>query len=462
MDFIVKRIWYITIPTAMAVLVFQLYWLHNTYLNQQLDFKQTATNSLQKAYDATVLETFGSKKIFSASNTSVSVDLKSDKSKDNDIKEGDIKESDIRKMLSLPKDSNQKFLKVNDKDIDLNRFFSDIMSASSLVKLNQTALNKNYQKELKTRGIVLPFKLKLHKDTKLGADTTAATSIWLKIPGKKDIITAQFTGLTNLLIFKIVWPILLSFLLVVLITGCIWILWRIIHQQKKLEAMKNDFISNISHELKTPLSILTTTNDVLLNFEGMKDPEKTERYLKLSKGELNKLQSLIDGILALTKIEHTHNQLGPFEKVNLEDLLKAIASRFKELPGISIELDLKISQKSTKTWPEALKTIISNLLDNAIKYTVTPEKHIKLTVTEDPRFYWISVIDQGIGIAEHQQAFIFDKFFRVPHGNIHNVKGYGLGLSHVKGLSQKIEAKISVRSKLGEGSVFTIQLKKNG
>lgn len=459
MDFIVKRIWYITIPTAMAVLVFQLYWLRNTYLSQQLEFKQTATNALQKAYDATILENFGDKKIFSTSTTNVSLNVTPDKDRD---KNSDLKESDIKKLLSIPKDSNQKVVKVDDKDIDMNRFFSNVISASSLVKVNQVALSKNYKKELKDRDIFLSFKLTIHKNEKLAPDTTVATSIRFKIPSKKEIIDAQFTGLTGLLIVKIIWPIVLSFLLIILITGCIWILWRIIYQQKKLETMKNDFISNISHELKTPLSILTTTNDVLLNFEGMKDPEKTERYLKLSKDELYKLQGLVDGILALTKIEHKDNQLGPFEKVNIEDLLKAIASRFKELPGISIELDLKINDKTIKTWPEALRTIISNLVDNAIKYTVTPDKQVKLTVTEDQKFYWFSVEDRGIGIAQHQMPFIFDKFYRVPHGDIHDVKGYGLGLSHVKSLLGKMEAKINSSSKLGEGSVFTIQLRKNG
>lgn len=456
MDFIVKRIWYITIPTAMAVLVFQLYWLHNTYLSQQLNFKQTATNALQKAYDASIFETLGSSRTFSMSTASVALDIESNKSA-----KDEIKKSEIKKLLSIPKDSNQRLMKMDDVGIDMNRFISDIMSASSSIRPSPAVLKKNYQKELKSRDILLPFQLTTHQNEKLGIDTLNANLISLKIPGKKETITAQFTGLTNLLIIRIIWPIVLSFLLIVLITGCIWILWRIIYQQKKLEVMKNDFISNISHELKTPLSILTTTNDVLLNFDGMKDPEKTERYLRLSKDELYKLQGLVDGILALTKIDHKDNHLGPLEKVNIEDLLKAIASRFKELPGISIELDVKISEKTIKTWPEALKTIVSNLVDNAIKYTATPDKQVKITVTEDPKFYWLSVADHGIGIAQHQLPFIFDKFYRVPHGNIHDVKGYGLGLSHAKGLLDKIDAKITTSSRLGEGSVFTIQLKKN-
>lgn len=459
MDFIVKRIWYITVPTAMAVLIFQLYWLHNTYVNQQVNFKQTATNALQKAYDEAIVETVSGKKAKDKKKESKSGTIQMSTKFELEALKGE----DLKKLMSsLNTSGSDTTIKIDNPDIDMSRFLSDVMSITSIVRIDHNLLTKSYKEELKSKGITLPFKLTVNKKTQKTPSIEDSNLIEIKTPGKKETITARFTGLSKLLIIKIIWPILLSFLLVMLITGCIWILWRIIRQQKKLETMKNDFISNISHELKTPLSILNTTNDVLLNFDGMKDPEKTERYLKLSKNELYKLQSLIDSILALTKMEHTDNQLGPFEKVNIEDLLKATASRFKELPGVEIELDLKINEKFIKTWPEALKTVVSNLLDNAIKYTPTPDKRIKIIITEDPGSYQLSVIDHGIGIAQHQQAYIFDKFYRVPQGNVHEVKGYGLGLSHVKSLLQKMDAQINVSSKLTEGSVFTIQLKKNG
>lgn len=458
MDFIVKRIWYITVPTAMAVLVFQLYWLHNTYVNQQSSFKQNATSALQKAYDVAIVESVRGKnvkhkKTFVSSGAvklSANVNLE-------DLKGAELEQ--LIKKLNIP-NRKDTVITIENPDIDMSRFVSDVMSMTAITKPNLSVLNKNYRDELKNHGITLPFKLTTAKKGQANIDTAALISI--APPGKNETIKASFNGINEWLIFKIIWPILLSFLLVMLITGCIWVLWRIIHQQKKLELMKNDFISNISHELKTPLAILKTTNEVLLNFEGMKDLNKTERYLKLSKDELLKLQNLIDGILALTKLEHTDNLLGPSENVVIEDLLKAVITPFTELPGVHITYDLKISSKFIQTWPEALKTILSNLVDNAIKYTFVPQKIIKITVVENAKFYQLSVIDNGIGIAQHQQAFIFDKFYRVPQGNIHEVKGYGLGLSHVKSLVQKMDGQITLSSKLMEGSVFTIQIKKNG
>ncbi|WP_293309457.1 sensor histidine kinase [Pedobacter sp. UBA5917] len=454
MDFIAKRIWYITIPTAMAVLVFQLYWLHNTYINQQTNFKQTATVALQKAYDATILETVAGHN-YEQQTTNISI-TDTDTAKATKTKE--TKEED-KPTTPLLKEISPATVKIGSADTDIGQLLSGILSMSLSGAVNPSMLEKNYRNGLKNQGITIQFKLVIYKKGQAVPNSDDSNFVQTKVQG--NTIRARFAGVNKLLIVKMIWPIVLSFLLVMLITGCIWILWRIIDKQKKLEVMKNDFISNISHELKTPLSILNTTNDVLLNFEGMKNPEKTERYLNLSRNELQKLQHLIDNILDLTKMEHTDNKLGPFEKINLKDLLKATVLRFKELPGIDIELDLKINDKVIKTWPEALKTIVSNLIDNAIKYTSTSDKYIKISVTEDQRFYWLSVSDQGIGIPEHHQSFIFDKFYRVPQGNLHDVKGYGLGLSHVKSLLSKMDAKISVSSKLMEGSVFTVQLKKN-
>lgn len=451
MDFIIKRIWYITIPTAMAVLVFQLYWLRITYVNQQVSFEQLATDALQKAYDQAVINSLPGKMITLGEKRSVKLSAKLD------LESLDAKS--LQKLIK-PSDSatSDTVFTVKEPTESMNSFLSEVLSMSSFSKLSPAVLNKSYREELKIRKITLPFKLSvLKKGTKINP---APGTILVQLKNNKQVIAAEFSGVSKLLLIKILWPIVLSFLLVLLITGCISLLARIIYRQKKLENMKNDFISNISHELKTPLAILSTTNDVLLNFDGLKDREKTERYLRLSKDELYKLQGLIDGILSLSKMDHGDHGLGKSEMIYLHDLLKVVASRFMELQGVEITLDLQVNNEQVSIWPDALKTVLSNLLDNAIKYTPGNDKLIRLTVTQDPKHYFFSIADFGIGISEEHQAYIFDKFYRVPKGNIHEVKGYGLGLSHVKSLVEKMGGEISVVSQLKKGSVFTVQLNK--
>ncbi|NQX39395.1 His Kinase A (phospho-acceptor) domain-containing protein [Pedobacter steynii] len=452
MDFIIKRIWYITIPTAMAVLIFQLYWLRMTYANQQVSFEQLATDALQKAYDSAIIGSLPGKKAIFGEKSSVKLAT-------TNLNVGNLDPKSLQKLISRSKQlKSDTIFTINEPTESMNSFLSEVLSMSSLSQLSPTVLNKSYREELKNRKITLPFRLSvLKKGTKINP---SPGTILVQLKNNKQVIAAEFSGVSKLLLIKILWPIVLSFLLVVLITGCISLLARIIYRQKKLENMKNDFISNISHELKTPLAILSTTNDVLLNFDGLKDQEKTERYLRLSKDELYKLQGLIDGILSLSKMDHGDHGLGKSEMIYLHDLLKVVASRFMELQGVAIELDLQINNELVNIWPDALKTVLSNLLDNAIKYTPGNEKLIRISVTQDSKHYFFNVTDFGIGISEEHQAYIFDKFYRVPQGNIHEVKGYGLGLSHVKSLVEKMGGEISVVSQLKKGSVFTVQLNK--
>ncbi|MNQ96155.1 Alkaline phosphatase synthesis sensor protein PhoR [compost metagenome] len=159
-------------------------------------------------------------------------------------------------------------------------------------------------------------------------------------------------------------------------------------------------------------------------------------------------------------MDHSDHQLGTMETIYLHDLLKVVASRFQELKGVEIILDLKVNNELIKTWPDALKTVLSNLLDNAIKYTPGADKLVNISVSQDSKHYFFSVTDFGIGISQEQQPYIFDKFYRVPQGNLHEVKGYGLGLSHVKSLVEKMGGEIKVVSQLKKGSVFTVQLNK--
>lgn len=469
MDFIVKRIWWITIPTALAVLAFQLYWLRTAWLGQQTAFVQVVSDGLQKAYDRAVIGSVkqleGQLKAkdtlrvqprrhtfqFSAGNVTDTFPLSSDT--------GQVK---VIALDSQQKNNTvfQQNFRLQDMGVDMNQFFASIFAFSNITAVDTALLNKYYREELNNRHITLPFTIHIiDKDTTITADEQVAVIRSTSLQSRRTIV-ARFEGAGTFLLVKILWPLVLSFLLIVLITGCIWVLWRIIIRQKKLETMKNDFISNITHELKTPVAILTATNEALLIFGGSKDPEKTERYLRLEQDELHKLQGLVDNIMALTRLEHEDEPQETVEAVSIPTLLKSVESRFSGLPGVQIQTTLQVTHETLHTQPTALRTVLSNLLDNAIKYTLSDVKKIELTVTELSLHYRFTIRDYGIGINKTHQPYIFDKFYRVSQGNLHTVKGYGLGLSHVKSLLDRIHGTITVDSHPGEGSTFTIELAK--
>lgn len=476
MDTIIRRIWWIVIPTALAVLAFQLYWLRTSYLSQEKSFRQIATDALQKAHDVTLVEsvkTFNpEEKNDSIGKFQVSSSVRiSDGNKDllDSLMNRSKTHSGIKIISKLPAESNYKKrdtliereIKAEGSGLDMTKLIANVFSLSNLVEIDVAQLTVNYRKELKNRQITLPFQIGLSPPNNQWEHTPGIITLSVVKQDKPAMLIVRFEGINNLLLFKIIWPIILSFFLVLLIIGCIWLLWRIIVRQKKLEVMKNDFISNITHELKTPVAILRATNEALLSFGGMNDPEKTERYLRLGEDEIRKLQGLVDNIMALTRLEHDDdNMAGAGETVSLTAFLKAVTQGFLGLPGVDIRLDIQTGNDLLHTYPAALKTVFSNLLDNAIKYTFTPAKHISLQVRENDQHYIFFIADQGIGIDKQHLPYIFDKFYRVPHGDIHEVKGHGLGLSHVKSLVERLNGTIAVESTPGKGTIFIIQLRK--
>ncbi|RAJ81887.1 two-component system phosphate regulon sensor histidine kinase PhoR [Chitinophaga dinghuensis] len=477
MDKLIRRIWWIVVPTALCVLTFQLYWLRTSYVSQEKSFAQVATDALQKAHDLTLVESVkqinpGGKKDSSGRiKLSSSIRFKNeDKGMVDSLLKATGHQSGIRVISSfsnkgIDKDSNavlEKEIKTEGSNVDYTRLLANVLAMSDLIEIDTARLAKNYKKELESRQITLPFRI----SGSLGDLVMEYPAGYVAIPvvrqGRTILLTAQFENVSNLLLVKILWPILLSFFLVLLIIGCIWILWRIIIRQKRLEEMKNDFISNITHELKTPVAILRATNEALLSFGGMNDAEKTERYLRLGQDEIHKLQGLIENIMSMTKLEHGQEEFAETkEEIVLPTFLQSFITRFTGLPGVQITLDIQIQNDRLESYPDTLKTIFSNLLDNAIKYTTTAEKPVLLQVREDQQQYTFYIIDKGIGIDKHHLPYIFDKFYRVPQGNIHEVKGHGLGLSQVRKLVERLNGSIQAESTPGKGTTFTIQLKKS-
>jgi two-component system phosphate regulon sensor histidine kinase PhoR len=234
-----------------------------------------------------------------------------------------------------------------------------------------------------------------------------------------------------------------------------------LHKQRRLAELKNEFISNITHELKTPIATVGVAIEALKNFNAIDNPERTKEYLEISGNELQRLSLLVDKVLKLSMFENKGIDL-KYETLNLHDLVQEVAASLKlQLEKHHANLTITTNGDVNIAGDRLhLLSVIFNLLDNALKYgKAKPE--IRVSIDERENDVVMQVADNGIGIAQEYKNKIFEKFFRIPHGDTHNAKGYGLGLSYVAQVIQKHKGKIEVESQQETGTKFIITLPKN-
>jgi signal transduction histidine kinase len=255
----------------------------------------------------------------------------------------------------------------------------------------------------------------------------------------------------------------LSGLLIVFTKFCLFYIIRTIVQQKRLTELKDDFINNMTHELKTPIATITVAIEGLQKFNGLNDPDKTQRYLQTSRNELSRLDGLVTKVLNVAAFERKKVVLVK-ERIAIDELMNELIDAEKQ--KTTKEVSISYTNRDGITEIEAdkvhLRNIMLNLVDNAIKYATEPVD-IKITLTKQNKYAVFSVKDNGMGIPAKHIKYIFDRFHRVPSGNVHNVKGTGLGLSYVKYIAEAHGGKVSVTSKVNKGSEFTVSIPlKNG
>ena len=227
--------------------------------------------------------------------------------------------------------------------------------------------------------------------------------------------------------------------------------------QRKLIIIKNDFISNISHELKTPVSTVKVALEALLDFDMKKDPKLTKEYLEMAHSEMNRLDLLVNQVLNNSALEDGNKFIFP-ENINLitlsNEVLHSMQSRFD-----SQEAEINFQPDKDVIIVDADKLhvhgVLVNLIDNSLKYTRVKPK-ISIDITQNKKETKLTISDNGIGIPDEYLDKVFDKFFRVPTGDKHNVKGYGLGLNYAALVMQHHGGTISVENLDKGGCKFTI------
>lgn len=236
----------------------------------------------------------------------------------------------------------------------------------------------------------------------------------------------------------------------------------VIFRQKKLSEMKTDFINNMTHELKTPISTISLAGQMLNDDSVRKSPSMLNHLSTVIIDESKRLRFQVEKVLQLSVFDDTQAAL-KFTEFDANQVIENAVNTFRikvEKFGGKIDLDMNAPKSTIYVDEMQFSNVISNLMDNAVKYRkedVPPELKVKVRDSHD-NHYVIVIEDNGIGIKKDNLKKIFDKFYRVPTGNLHNVKGFGLGLAYVKKMVTLFSGTIEVESELGIGTCFTIRI----
>jgi two-component system phosphate regulon sensor histidine kinase PhoR len=336
------------------------------------------------------------------------------------------------------------------------RFLFDMESPKDTIRVAE--ITKAVQQRFDQQGLDVPFSV-----VRLAKPSSNEERVFNEVTiGFRNPITyrLQLGNTFPYVVNRLIAPILLSVFLVCFTVVSFSTLYRNLLRQRRLAAIKNEFISNITHELKTPIATVSVAIEALRSFNGSLDAEKTKEYLDISANELQRLSLLVDKVLKLSMFENKEIEL-KYEPLDLRVLMEEVTASLRlqfEKHRAKVEV---MAEGNTRLEGDRLHlvSVIYNLIDNALKYSNgSPE--IDIRIKGDERSVTLFVRDSGIGIPAEYRDKVFEKFFRVPTGNVHNAKGYGLGLSYVAHVVQKHKGIIKVTSDEGLGSTFIVSLPK--
>ncbi|RMG83282.1 MAG: sensor histidine kinase [Bacteroidetes bacterium] len=368
---------------------------------------------------------------------------------------------------------------IKQKIIRKKAFVGDIVKSLIEVNLNRKIeervnlkeIENLVDKKLREKGISTPFKVWI-SDKSNQPVLFADSSVFQLKPFESqrifpnDIIQSVYY--LNIYLPKDKWMIWKSILEILILQIAIVIMVALsfyyavsgLVKQKRLSDMKNDFISNMTHELKTPISTISLACQALTDPDMQKNKDLFVKYINMIKEENERLNALVQNVLQRALLDKGDFKL-KIKQVNMHRIIQDAVRHF----------ELKIKEKNGEVYtrfkaPDDLieademhiSNVIYNLLDNAIKYSSDKPLKIEIETAAKGNFFVLKISDNGIGISKENLPKIFDKLYRVPQGNVHNVKGFGLGLSYVKSIVERHHGKIEVQSSLNKGTTFIIYL----
>jgi two-component system phosphate regulon sensor histidine kinase PhoR len=441
----------LAVLTGLGIIVAQSYWIVRTYKAREINFIRDASGALQYVvFQSMIGSQLGTGSQKQTNDSSHNVNHAERRSAN------PAADKTIRLNIDVIDSPSQSIPNSLPLTIAIPTNAPNVIGPVK-ININDRQFQQLLRQSLVQSKIDIPFRLfitspdSIHKNQYL-------VSVAFKTPNAvTKHVVMDFPGLTAFLLKTMLAELLLSVGIIVIAFISFAYLLKTIFRQKQFAEMKNDFISNITHELKTPVAIMMATNEALLQFNAMDDKEKTKRYLGINQDELHKLQAILDNIGTSFLDEHPGHTL-QLKATDIDALLKKIIHRFSSLDGVTLHFKNNLENNIIQTHEEALETIVTNLVDNAIKYNNELRKQVWIDCTLVGKHISITVKDDGQGMEKKYLPFVFDKFYRIPKGNLHEVKGFGLGLKQVKQLVEKLHGTIAVQSEPGKGTTFTINL----
>jgi two-component system phosphate regulon sensor histidine kinase PhoR len=388
----------------------------------------------------------------------------------------DLKETQFNVNVNLGlKTVADSVAKINHSDSDTLNAVNQLSSNYFVVNISQAiapaTLERLLKKEFIKRGLLFNFGVVIYTDDKLiygkciafnnaSMDTLALHSLpdWkgnriyfgIFFPGKDSNLAGQMS----------IWIFSSTILLVVIVFFSYTLF--VILRQKKLSEIQRDFVNNMTHEFQTPISSILLSSQVLQDPDIVHTPQRLKQYATLINAEINKLSNQVKRILEMSTMESNLIRLDK-ELLDVHEIIREVRNKSLEshqLDSSDFQLHLQAGHPLINADRIHLENILHNLVENAIKYS--PE-HIEITVStrEERNGLLILVSDKGMGIDEQEKKKIFNKFYRIPQGNRHDVKGFGLGLNYVSLLVKAHNGIIDVNSTLGKGSEFILFFPKN-
>ncbi len=495
-----KRILYVIIVVIAATIGIQSYWNYNNYLvnKQQLvnDVQVSLDNAVERYYaNLAEINTIGfaieenSHKDFFTENGKFDSILGevgfSDKNFKQFKKLKDDTISGVKVFQGIKVDSSledfhfQQKLILNNQDqngikwlkgmpsdsIAKNHF--EILTSKVVISMTNDSLSLKkvdslLKKELNRKSIKVNYELSFNKDKKVAnkkaKNVTKETR--LKTISKSPYLpegselTIYFTNETKIILKRIFVGILISTFLILAVVLCLFYLLKIIKHQKQLSEVKNDLISNITHEFKTPIATISVALESIKDFNEVEHSERTNRYLDMSTNQLSKLNVMVEKLLETATLDSDSLVLNK-EKVNTSELLKTIVEKFqvssseKKLNFIAPTKELFLNLDLFH-----FENAINNIIDNAVKYG---GDNILIELRPENNNVVINVIDDGTSLENQYKEKLFEQFYRVPKGNIHDIKGFGIGLYYTKKIIEKHNGTIQLELQKQQ-TVFKITL----
>ena len=332
----------------------------------------------------------------------------------------------------------------------------ELLTSKIVISINNDSLvletlDSLFMSELTRKNVSVDYRL-MYKDSATGYRD------WLNVDGvKSDLDSTQtayplrtlsrssflpensmlqvaFSNATFLILKRSMGGILLSLMLVAIVISCLFYLLFVIRSQKQLAEVKNDLISNITHEFKTPIATIGVAIESMRNFNALNDPRKATSYLDVSTSQLNKLNTMVEKLLETASLDSNEIQLDRSE-VNLLQLCDQLVEKHRmAVEGKSIHLDIKDTPVIAFVDEFHLENAINNILDNAVKYGGDT---IRVALRNTADAIHIRISDNGGNLRPEHKDKIFEKFYRVPQGNTHDVKGFGIGLYYTRKIIEK-------------------------